>query len=120
VFQHTFDFDFIKVTPSSNYCVAGYGAETSWAGNQEGTRTYEHRIIKSPEDWERLKPLDPNEGLLGEVIKANETIGQSVREEVPRGQSRPEYHHRVYHSLYRGAEANGSRRYISGLAARHV
>ncbi|MDH3676310.1 MAG: uroporphyrinogen decarboxylase [Anaerolineae bacterium] len=83
VFQHTFDFDFIKVTPSSNYCVAGYGAETSWAGNQEGTRTYEHRIIKSPEDWERLKPLDPNEGLLGEVIKANETIGQSVREEVP-------------------------------------
>jgi len=64
VFQHTFDFDFIKVTPSSNYCVAGYGAETSWVGNQEGTRTFGHRIIKSPEDWERLEPRPP----LGEGV----------------------------------------------------
>jgi len=37
-FQRAFDFDFIKVTPASNYCLAGWGAESRWVGNQEGTR----------------------------------------------------------------------------------
>lgn len=83
VFQHTFDFDFIKVTPSSNYPVADYGAETSWEGNQEGTRVWGSRVIRSPEDWTKLKALNPREGLLGEALKANHAIGESVREEVP-------------------------------------
>jgi uroporphyrinogen decarboxylase len=82
-FQQTYDFDFIKVTPSSNYCVAGYGAETWWKGNQEGTRLWGPRVIQSPEDWTQLKPLDPQKGLLAEVIEANRIIGQAVGEEVP-------------------------------------
>ncbi len=82
-FQQTYDFDFIKVTPSSNYCVAGYGAETWWEGNQEGTRRWGPRPVQAPEDWTKLKPLDPKEGLLGEVIEANSTIGQAVGGEVP-------------------------------------
>ena len=83
VFQHTYDFDFIKVTPNSNYCVAGYGAETSWQGNQEGTYEWGPRVIQSPEDWAKLKPLDPKQGLLGEVLKANQIIGDTVKDEVP-------------------------------------
>jgi uroporphyrinogen decarboxylase len=82
-FQQTFDFDFIKVTPNSDYCVAGYGAESYWEGNQEGTRLWGSRVIQSPEDWYKLKPLDPRAGLQGEVLKANELIGQAVKEEVP-------------------------------------
>jgi uroporphyrinogen decarboxylase len=82
-FQRTYDFDFIKVTPSSNYCVAGYGAETYWEGNQEGTRAWGPRLIQSPEDWTKLKPLDPGKGLLGEVLKANRAIGQAVGKDVP-------------------------------------
>jgi uroporphyrinogen decarboxylase len=82
-FQRLYDFDFIKVTPSSNYSVAGYGAETWWEGNQEGTRVWGPRVIQTPEDWTRLRPLDPREGLLGEVIKANQLIGQAVGGEVP-------------------------------------
>ena len=82
-FQHTYDFDFIKVTPSSNFCVADYGAESYWLGNEEGTRQWGPRVIEEPEDWNKLTPLDPNEGLLGEVIKANEAIGRAVGQEVP-------------------------------------
>jgi uroporphyrinogen decarboxylase len=82
-FQRTYDFDFIKVTPSSNYCLADFGAETYWEGNQEGTRSWGPRVIQSYEDWTKLQPLDPHAGLLGEVIKANSAIGQSVGEEVP-------------------------------------
>ena len=82
-FQRTYDFDFIKITPSSNYCVAGYGAESYWEGNQEGTRSWGPPVIQKPEDWTRLKPLEPRTGLLGEVLKANQAIGQAVGEEVP-------------------------------------
>jgi uroporphyrinogen decarboxylase len=82
-FQRIYDFDFIKVTPSSNYCLADFGAETYWEGNQEGTRSWGPRLVQSPEDWTKLQPLDPHQGLLGEVIKANSAIGQSVGEEVP-------------------------------------
>jgi uroporphyrinogen decarboxylase len=83
LFQHTYDFDFIKVTPNSNFAVAGYGAESEWWGNEEGTRDWGLRVIRSPEDWTKLKPLDPHKGLLGEVLKTNEAIGQAVKEEIP-------------------------------------
>jgi uroporphyrinogen decarboxylase len=83
VFQNIYDFDFIKVTPNSNYSVAGYGAETTWHGNEEGTYVWGPRVIQSAEDWFKLKPLNPREGLLGEVLKANEIIGRTVKEETP-------------------------------------
>jgi uroporphyrinogen decarboxylase len=82
-FQRAYDFDFIKVTPASNYCVAGYGADSRWEGNEEGTRTWGRWVIQSPEDWHNLKPLDPGQGLPGEVLKANRAIGQTVGQDVP-------------------------------------
>jgi uroporphyrinogen decarboxylase len=83
-FQQNYDFDFVKVTPSTNFCVAGYGAtESEWLGNLEGTRYWHKRLIQSPDDWTKLKPLDPNQGLLGEVVNACRIIGQAVKDEVP-------------------------------------
>jgi uroporphyrinogen decarboxylase len=82
-FQRTYDFDFIKVTPNSNYCVSGYGAQSRWEGNPEGSYGWTRRAINSPEDWLKLKPLDPRQGLLAEVIEANRLIGQSVGGQVP-------------------------------------
>jgi uroporphyrinogen decarboxylase len=82
-FQRMFDFDFIKVTPSSNYCLAGWGAESRWVGNQEGTREWGQRVIQRAEDWTRLEVQDPTSGLLGEVRRALRSIGQEVGGEVP-------------------------------------
>ena len=82
-FQQLFDFDFIKVTPSSNYCLAGYGAETRYVGNQEGTREWGARVIQGPEDWSQLQVQDPYSGLLDEVRRALAIIGDEVGEEVP-------------------------------------
>jgi len=82
-FQRAFDFDFIKVTPSSNYCLAGWGAETRYEGNQEGTREWGSRVIQGPEDWTRLQVLDPYSGLLDEVRRALAIIGDEVGDEVP-------------------------------------
>jgi uroporphyrinogen decarboxylase len=82
-FQRMFDFDFVKVTPSSNYCLADWGADSRWVGNEEGTRTWIGRVIEKPEDWTRLRVLDPRSGLLGEVGRAFAIIGQEMKDEVP-------------------------------------
>jgi uroporphyrinogen decarboxylase len=82
-FQRAYDFDFIKVTPNSNFCVAGYGAESYWQGNEEGTYTWGERVIKGPEDWLALRPLDPMAGLQGEVLTALHAIGEAVGTETP-------------------------------------
>jgi len=58
-FQHTYDFDLVKVTPASSFCLRDWGAEDEWRGNPEGTRQYTKHVISQPQDWERLKILDP-------------------------------------------------------------
>jgi len=82
-FQDAFDFDFIKFMPSSNYCIAGWGAKSRWTGNEEGTREWGRRVIQQPEDWTRLSPLDPYAGQLGEMHRGLGLVGQEVGERVP-------------------------------------
>lgn len=77
-FQHTFDFDFLKVTPSSAYFIYGWGQEDEWRGNTEGTRAYTKRVIQSPDDWATLKPLDPYQGSLGDQLKALKRIKDTL------------------------------------------
>ena len=78
-FQRDYDFDFIKFMPSSNYCIADYGQTSRWLGNEEGTRTWGQHLIQSPDDWLALKPLDPQQGLMGEMVRAV----QIIRREAP-------------------------------------
>ncbi len=67
-FQRTFDFDLIKVTPSSSFCLKDWGADDVWRANPEGTRDYTRRVIQRAEDWARLPLLDPTSGHLGDQI----------------------------------------------------
>ncbi len=59
-FQRTYDFDLVKVTPASSFCLKDWGAEDAWEGNPEGTRRYTKYVIEKPQDWERLPSLDPS------------------------------------------------------------
>jgi uroporphyrinogen decarboxylase len=68
-FQNTFDFDLIKVTPSSSFCIRDWGVRDEWRGEPEGTRAYTRRAITRPEDWERLGVLTPTEGELGAQLE---------------------------------------------------
>jgi uroporphyrinogen decarboxylase len=58
-YQRTYDFDLVKVTPASSFCVKDWGVADEWLGHTEGTRQYTRRIIQSPRDWESLPVLDP-------------------------------------------------------------
>jgi uroporphyrinogen decarboxylase len=68
-FQRTFDFDLVKVTPSSSYCLKDWGAQDEWRGHTEGTREYTRRVIQHPEDWARLPTLDPGQGHLAAELE---------------------------------------------------
>jgi uroporphyrinogen decarboxylase len=81
-FQETYDFDLIKVTPSSSFCLKDWGAEDKWEGNPEGTRRYTKRVIESPSDWEKLATLDPKKGFLGQQLKCLKLL-QGIRQTTP-------------------------------------
>ncbi len=68
-FQNTYDWDFIKVTASSNYSVTDYGVQDEWQGNLEGTRSTTRFIINRSLDWTELRPLDPTRGVLGRHLE---------------------------------------------------
>jgi len=59
-FQQNYDFDLVKITPASSFCVKDWGVEDEWRGDTEGTREFTKRIIHDPSDWERLPVLDPS------------------------------------------------------------
>jgi len=59
-FQSVYDFDLVKVTPASSFCVKDWGVEDEWTGDIEGTRRYTKRVIQDPRDWESLPALDPS------------------------------------------------------------
>jgi uroporphyrinogen decarboxylase len=73
-FQDQFDFDLVKVTPASSFCLKDWGIQDIWKGNPEGTREYTSPIIQSSEDWAKLKPLNPNQGFLADQVTCLSTI----------------------------------------------
>lgn len=82
-FQYTFDFDFLKVTPASGYFLYDWGLESVWKGHPHGTREYRKRVIHKAEDWEKLQPLDPHKGHLGEQLKALTILTETLGPDVP-------------------------------------
>ncbi|MBC7234794.1 MAG: uroporphyrinogen decarboxylase [Chloroflexi bacterium] len=82
-FQREYDFDFIKVTPSSSYCLEDWGVRDMYRGSLEGTFEYTHYPIKKAEDWQSLPTLEPRQGALGRQLRCLELICEAVGEEVP-------------------------------------
>ena len=82
-FQRTYDFDLVKVTPESSFCLEDWGAEDVWRGATEGTRVYTRRAIQHPEDWERLEVLDPYQGRLGVQLECLRLIVKELGPETP-------------------------------------
>jgi uroporphyrinogen decarboxylase len=81
--QQRYDFDLVKVTPASSFCVKDWGATDQWTGNPEGTRDYTNRIIQKPEDWTTLKGLDPNQGHLAAQLEALRLIRAGLGDGTP-------------------------------------
>lgn len=82
-FQRTYDFDLVKVTPASSFCVKDWGVEDRWMGHTEGTRQYTKRLIQSPGDWEMLPALDPEAQHLAAQIRCLRYIRGGLGDDTP-------------------------------------
>ncbi len=82
-FQKSYDWDFVKVTPSSSFCVNDYGVQDQWEGSLEGTRVYTKRVVERSLDWTSIRALDPSRGSLGRQQECLRLICDELGEEVP-------------------------------------
>lgn len=82
-FQSHHDWDFIKVSPASSFCLVDWGVADEWTGGDEGTRSYTRRAIQEPQDWLGLPVLDPTTGRLGEQLRCLDMIRAGAPQGVP-------------------------------------
>ena len=68
-FQETYDFDLVKITPASSFCVKDWGVRDEWKGNPEGTREFAHQVVTEPGDWSSLRPLSASKGALADQLE---------------------------------------------------
>lgn len=77
-FQRQYDFDLIKVSPASSFCLEDWGVQDRYMGDMEGTREYLHHPVAQPDDWRRLPVLDPAQGALARQLRCLEILGQAL------------------------------------------
>ena len=82
-YQKTYDFDFVKVTPASSYCLSHWGVETVYRGNPHGTRDYDYPLIKNVSEWENLSIVNPLDGQMGDILKSLQMISDGLERDVP-------------------------------------
>ena len=82
-FQQNYDFDLVKVTPASSFCVRDWGVEDEWVGDTEGTRRYTQRVIQDPKDWETLPVLDMTAPHLSAQLQCLRLIRASLGPDTP-------------------------------------
>ena len=82
-FQQTYDFDLVKVTPASSFCLKDWGVEDEWTGHTEGTRQYTKRVIHEPGDWEKLPILDRNSPHLAGQLDCLRMIRSNLDSDTP-------------------------------------
>ena len=73
-----YDWDFMKVNPRASYHVEGWGVKVRPSGEKYKAPVFENTPIKSSSDWRRIRPLEADEGALGEQLRALQMINHSI------------------------------------------
>ncbi len=73
-----YDWDFMKVNPRASYHVEGWGVRVHPSGEKYKAPIIENTPIKSSADWKRMRPLEPDQGTLGEQLHALQLINHSI------------------------------------------
>jgi uroporphyrinogen decarboxylase len=82
-YQSVFDFDLVKVTPASSFCLKDWGIEDRWEGDSEGTRRYTKRVVTEPADWEQLPLLNPDSPHLAAQLNCLRLLRINLGHETP-------------------------------------
>jgi uroporphyrinogen decarboxylase len=73
-----YDWDYVKVNPRASYHVENWKVRVRPSGEKHKGPVFEDAPIKSASDWKRLRPQEPDQGALGEQLKALQLINHSV------------------------------------------
>ena len=73
-----YDWDYMKVNPRACYHVEDWGVKVRPSGEPFKAPVFESSPIKSAADWKRIRPLEPDRGVLGEQLRALQLINHSV------------------------------------------
>lgn len=73
-----YDWDYMKVNPRACYHVEGWGVRVRPSGEKYKPPVFEDTPIKSSSDWKRIRPLEPDQGALGEQLRALQLINHSI------------------------------------------
>lgn len=82
-YQQNYDFDLVKVTPASSFCMKDWGVDDEWVGDTEGTRRYLKRVISNPRDWEALPVLEPTSPHLAAQLDCLRLIRARLNPDTP-------------------------------------
>ena len=108
MFQRDFDFDFVKVTPASSYCIRDWGVSDNWRGHPHGTREYGAPLIQVAGDWGELSLQEPRDGQMGSVLRALDLIHSELGSATPFIQT-------IFSPLGQAANMVGAERFLSQL-----
>jgi uroporphyrinogen decarboxylase len=78
---YTFDWDYMKVNPRASYHVEDWGGELVRPTDRSHGPTFKRPAVREPGDWRRLRPLEPDRGVLGEQLVALRQIRDGLKGE---------------------------------------
>ncbi len=73
-----YDWDYMKVNPRASYHVEGWGVKVGPSGDPYKAPVFEETPIKNAADWRRIRPLEPDRGVLADMLKALRLINHEV------------------------------------------
>ena len=82
-FHRKYDWDYMKVNPRASYHVEDWGAKYEPTGDPHRAPVFVGGPIKAVRDWNNLWVLDPHKGVLGEHLKALESIRDGLAGNAP-------------------------------------
>ncbi len=87
-FQQRYDWDFIKIPPSSSYCIDDYGAKHEYRALPTGPwllgeRTYKERVVQKIDDWDSIVPLDISKGTYGRILECLKIVIEKRDPDIP-------------------------------------
>lgn len=108
--QRDYDWDLLKVSPASSYCLVDWGVRDKWEGAAEGTRNYINRAIREPGDWEKLTELDPTQGMLATQLEGLNLVGKGLD-----GEDEPPFIATIFSPLAQAKNLAGQGRMLSHM-----
>lgn len=82
-FQKRFDWDFMKINPRADYHVEDWGLRQTYSKQEFEKHVKTAFPVEKIEDWEKIQPLSPTAGVLGDHLKAVSLIRKQSDKELP-------------------------------------